>query len=135
MCPACDAKHDGPRALLRDLRAAARARPRIEGPRKSELAIRARKVRPGYAEGPLVRAAWARNQAEADLIQGLLLEEGIPSLARRSGGFDVPDFLAAGPRDILVPSSGADAAREMLGDGTGAGCRSSATRRGCARWR
>jgi hypothetical protein len=29
----------------------------------------------------------------------------------------VPDFLAAGPRDILVPSSGAEAAREMLGDG------------------
>ena len=29
------------------------------------------------------------------MIQGLLLEEGIPSLARRSGGFDVPDFLAA----------------------------------------
>src|SRR6185295_1079585 len=84
--------------------------PGSEGPRKSELAIRARKVRPGYAEGPLVRAAWARNQAEADLIQGLLLEEGIPSLARRSGGFDVPDFLASGPRDILVPSSGEEAA-------------------------
>lgn len=83
---------------------------------KSELEIRARKVRPGYAEGPLVRAAWARNQAEAELVQGLLLEEGIPSLARRSGGFDVPDFLAAGPRDILVPSSGLDAAREILGD-------------------
>ena len=41
---------------------------------------------PTYAEGPLVRAAWARNQAEAELIQGLLLEEGIPSLARRSAG-------------------------------------------------
>jgi hypothetical protein len=33
---------------------------------------------------------------------------------RRSGGFDVPDFLAAGPRDILVPTSGAVAAREIL---------------------
>ena len=50
-----------------------------------------------------MRVAWARNQAEAELIAGLLLEEGIPSLVRRSGGFDVPDFLAAGPRDILVP--------------------------------
>jgi hypothetical protein len=87
----------------------------VEAP-KSELEIRARKVRPGYAEGPLVRAVWARNQAEGELIQGLLLEEGIPSLARRSGGFDVPDFLAAGPRDILVPASGLDAAREILGD-------------------
>jgi hypothetical protein len=27
----------------------------------------------------------------------------------------VPDFLAAGPRDILVPASGAEAAREVLG--------------------
>jgi hypothetical protein len=90
-----------------------------EGPRKSELAIRARKVRPGYAEGPLVCVAAARHQAEAEMIQGLLLEEGIPSLVRRSGGFDVPDFLAAGPRDILVASSGADAAREILGDRRG----------------
>ena len=84
-----------------------------------------------------MRVAWARNQAEAELVQGLLLEEGIPSLARRSGGFDVPDFLASGPRDILVAASGADAAREILGDRRErrAGCRRSATRRGCARWR
>ena len=26
----------------------------------------------------------------------------------------VPDFLAAGPRDVLVPESGAEAAREVL---------------------
>ena len=84
-------------------------------PNESELAQRARKIRPGYAEGPLVRVASARHQAEAELIAGMLLEEGIPSLVRRSGGFDVPDFLASGPRDILVPSSGADAAREFLG--------------------
>src|SRR3954465_14872762 len=83
-------------------------------PKSDEAAERARKVRPGYAEGPLVRVARARHQAEAELIQGLLLEEGIPSLAQRSGGFDVPDFLAAGPRIILVASSGVDAAREFL---------------------
>jgi hypothetical protein len=34
---------------------------------------------------------------------------------RRSGGFDVPDFLAAGPRDVLVPQGGESAAREVLG--------------------
>ena len=45
-----------------------------------------------------VRAAGGRNQVEAELIQGLLLEEGVPSILRRSAGFDVPDFLAAGPR-------------------------------------
>jgi hypothetical protein len=87
-----------------------------EEPRRSELAERARKVHKTYAEGPLVRAAWARNQAEAELIQGLLLEAGVPSLARRSGGFDVPDFLAAGPRDVMVAAGGLDAAREVLGD-------------------
>ena len=61
-----------------------------------------------------MRVAAARNQAEAELLQGILLEEGVPSLMRRSGGFDVPDFLASGPRDILVPASGADAARDIL---------------------
>jgi hypothetical protein len=61
-----------------------------------------------------VRVAAARNQAEAELFQGMLLEEGVPSLVRRSGGFDVPDFLAAGPRDILVPASGEAAARDIL---------------------
>jgi len=75
---------------------------------------RARKVRSAYAQGPLVRVAAVQNQAEAELLQGLLLEEGIPSLARRSGGFDVPDFLAAGPRDVLVPQSGELAARDLL---------------------
>jgi hypothetical protein len=76
---------------------------------------RARKMRPQYAEGPLVRVATARHQAEAEMLEGMLLEEGVPSLTRRSGGFDVPDFLASGPRDILVPASGADRARELLG--------------------
>jgi hypothetical protein len=75
---------------------------------------RARKILPQYAQGSLVRVAAARNQAEGELLQGMLLEEGVPSLMRRSGGFDVPDFLAAGPRDILVPASGADAARDIL---------------------
>ncbi len=76
---------------------------------------RARKIQARYAEGPLVRVAAARHQTEAEFLQGMLLEEGIPSLTRRSGGFDVPDFLAAGPRDVLVPESGALAARETLG--------------------
>ena len=45
---------------------------------------------------------------------GLLLEEGIPSTLRRTRGFDVPDMLAAGPRDVMVPASGLAAAREVL---------------------
>jgi hypothetical protein len=75
---------------------------------------RARKIKPQFTEGELVRVAGARHQAEAELIQGLLLEEGVPSMLRRTRGFDVPDLLAAGPRDVLVPASGAQAAREAL---------------------
>ena len=75
---------------------------------------RARKIKPQYADGELVRVAGGRNQAEAEFIQGLLLEEGVPSLLRRSAGFDVPDYLAAGPRDVLVPASGAATARDIL---------------------
>jgi uncharacterized protein YbaR (Trm112 family) len=80
----------------------------------SERRERARKIKPQLAEGELVRVVGARNQAEAEFIQGLLLEEGVPSLTKRSAGFDVPDFLAAGPRDIFVPQSGAATAREAL---------------------
>ena len=83
-------------------------------PPASDLQERARKIRPQYAEGPLVKVVGARNQSEGELLQGMLLEEGVPSMVRRSGGFDVPDFLASGPRDILVPASGAEAAREIL---------------------
>ena len=79
-----------------------------------ELRQRARKVDPRYREGPLVVVTAARNLTEAEFVQGLLLEEGVPSMLRRSMGFDVPDFLAAGPRDILVPRSGYEAAREVL---------------------
>ena len=77
---------------------------------------RARKVKPQYTRGELVRIAGGRNLAEAELIQGILLEEGIPSMQRRTRGFDVPDFLAAGPRDILVPESAAEDARSLLSD-------------------
>src|SRR3954463_14880828 len=80
----------------------------------SDAQQRARKINPVYTEGDLVRVAGGRNQAEAELIQGLLLEEGVPSMLRRSRGFDVPDMLAAGPRDVRVPAPGAGTAREVL---------------------
>ena len=80
----------------------------------TERHARARKIKPQYAEGPLVRVAGARHQAEAEFIQGLLLEEGVPSMLRRTRGFDVPDMLAAGPRDVMVPQTGAEAARQVL---------------------
>ena len=61
-----------------------------------------------------MRVVGASNQTEAEFIQGMLLEEGVPSTLRRTRGFDVPDMLAAGPRDIMVPASGHAVAREVL---------------------
>jgi hypothetical protein len=75
---------------------------------------RVRKIKPQLSEGELVRVVGASNQAEAEMIQGMLLEEGVPSLVRRARGSDVPDFLAAGRRDVLVPASGLLTAREVL---------------------
>lgn len=82
----------------------------------SDAHARARKIRPEFTRGELVRVAGGRNQAEAELIQNLLLEEGIPSTLRRTAGFDVPDFLAAGPRDVMVAESALGAARGMLAE-------------------
>ena len=84
-----------------------------------ERTERARKIQPRLARGELRRVAVAQNLAEAELMQNILLEEGIPSILKRSGGFDVPDFLAAGPRDVMAPESGAEAARELLGTDAG----------------
>jgi hypothetical protein len=80
----------------------------------SERQRRARKVKPQYSEGRLVKVVRASSQAEAEFLANLLLEEGIPSMIVRSPGADVAEFLAAGPRDLLVPESGAEAAREAL---------------------
>lgn len=71
-------------------------------------------INPEFSVGELMKVGWGRNQAQAEFVQNLLAEYGIPSILRRSAGFDVPDFLAAGPRDVLVPESAATAAREVL---------------------
>ncbi len=63
-----------------------------------------------------VKVAWAHQQAEAELIEQILKAEGIPCLIRRNKGFDVPDMLSAGPRDILVPAAAAEKAKELLAD-------------------
>ena len=82
----------------------------------TERQERARKTKKQYSEGPLVRVAVGRHQAEAELIQGLLLEHGVPSMYKRSAGFDVPDMLFSGPRDVFVPQSGEEVAREVLAE-------------------
>jgi hypothetical protein len=70
----------------------------------------------GGGGGPLVKIAFARNQTEAEMMQGLLLEEGIPSVLKRSRGFDAPEFLTAGPHDVFVNSDSARKGREVLAD-------------------
>ncbi|HKZ13679.1 MAG TPA: DUF2007 domain-containing protein [Solirubrobacterales bacterium] len=68
----------------------------------------------GGGGGKLVKVGFARNQAEAEMLQALLQESGIPSILKRAGGFDNPDFLAAGPRDIWVNKEHAHEARRIL---------------------
>jgi hypothetical protein len=77
----------------------------------SERQRKARKIKPQYADGPLVKVALAESQPEAEFIAGLLLEEGIPCLLRNSIGGYSPII---GPREVMVPESGAQAAREAL---------------------
>lgn len=66
------------------------------------------------SSGKLVKVGYGQQQAEAEMIQGLLSEHGIPSMLRRAAGWDVPDFLAAGPREVLVAEELAEQAREVL---------------------
>jgi Putative prokaryotic signal transducing protein len=72
----------------------------------------------GGGGGKLIKVGFARNQAEGEMLQGLLLESDIPSVLKRSGGFDAPEFLAAGPRDIWVNSDHARVARRLLEEAT-----------------
>ena len=116
VCPSCGISHAPEERFCRDC-----GMPLIDArlPRDADFVVsdqheRARKIKPQFTEGPLTKVARARHQAEAEWIQGLLLEEGVPSMLRRSAGFDVPDMLAAGPRDIMVPRSGVDVARDVL---------------------
>ena len=115
VCPSCGATHPADERFCRDcgMPLVHAGRSGVDEP-VSAVHERARKIKPQFTEGDLVRVAGARHQAEAELVQGILLEEGIPSMLRRTRGFDVPDMLAAGPRDVMVPASGAAAAREVL---------------------
>ena len=78
-----------------------------------DLARHARKIKPQYARGPLKQVAIAQHQAEAEFIQLLLLEEGVPSLIKRSH-WDIPELLSAGPRSVQVPESGFAMALDVL---------------------
>ena len=61
------------------------------------------------------------DEAEAEIVCGLLRSAGIECFYRDTEAIDSPleDFTAAGPREILVPESDLEAARELLA-GSGA---------------
>ncbi len=72
-----------------------------------------RRRQPPTQRPRLVRVAVAMHQPEAEMLAGLLEEFGIPVMIRRTT-FDVPDMLAAGPRELLVPEDRALEAHAIL---------------------
>lgn len=60
-----------------------------------------------------VRVAIAMHQPEAEMLASLLGQLEIPVLVRRTM-MDVPDMLAGGPRELLVPADRALEARALL---------------------
>jgi hypothetical protein len=62
----------------------------------------------------LIKVAYASDQSEAELLQGLLRTMDVNSVVCRAPGFDVPEFLAAGPREVLVAASDVPVARDVL---------------------
>ena len=80
----------------------------------SERQERARKIKPQYSGGAAREGRPRGEPGRGRDDPAMLLEEGIPSMLRRAGGINVPDAPIVGPRDVLVPESGAEAAREAL---------------------
>ena len=62
----------------------------------------------------LVKVAYAHNETEAEFLQGLLREADVGSVVRRAPGFDVPEFLAPRPRQLLVAASDVAVAQDVL---------------------
>ena len=61
------------------------------------------------------------DEPEADLVCGLLRSAGIECAYRDTEAIDSPleDFIAAGPREILVHESDLEAARAVLNEHQG----------------
>ena len=56
------------------------------------------------------------SESEADVVCGLLRANGIECAYRDTEAIDstIEDFIAAGPREILVRAADLDAARDLL---------------------
>jgi hypothetical protein len=63
----------------------------------------------------LVKVAFARTQAEGEMLQGLLTEAGIPSVLNRSQGFYSVSYVP-GPVNVMVAAHLAKRAREVLSE-------------------
>lgn len=68
------------------------------------------------SSGGLVRVALVQNEMEAELIRGLLADNGIPSMVRRTTGFGDWTLTSAGPQEVVVPEAAVEKAREILAD-------------------
>lgn len=73
--------------------------------------MRAQRVRPEYASGELVKVASVSSPAEAELILGILLDQGIPARANQ-----LASVFPTSSRDILVPRAAYPAARALVAD-------------------
>jgi putative signal transducing protein len=111
VCPGCEREHPSSEHFCNECGMPLVHRVGDVEPETSERQRKARKIKPQYTEGALVEVARAENLAQAEFIAGLLLEEGIPSMLRGSISGYTP---MVDPRDVLVPESGAQAAREAL---------------------
>ena len=74
------------------------------------MAVRTRSTK----DNELIKVGNVPDQGQAEFLQALLRDADVNSVVRRSPGFDVPEFLAAGPRDVLVAASDVPVAREIL---------------------
>ena len=110
-CPSCERAHPPSERFCERCGMPLVSATSTEVPAVSERRQAARKIKPEYAEGKPVKVAHADDLAQAEFIAGLLLEEGIPCVLRASIAGYTP---MVDPRDIMVPESGAQAAREAL---------------------
>ena len=115
VCPSCDAAHEPHERFCADCGVPlvhARRRPTTS---ESERAARPQGP-PGYAEGPLVRVATARHQAEAEMIQACCWRRA----SRRSRAARAASTCRTSSPPARATSSspppGRGAAREILGD-------------------
>ncbi|HEX6602510.1 MAG TPA: DUF2007 domain-containing protein [Solirubrobacterales bacterium] len=69
----------------------------------------------GGGGGRLVKVAFARTHPEAELIQGLLSEAGIPSVLKETS-IGPSQVYMPGPADVMVAEGAARRARQVLAE-------------------